>query len=53
MRDAVDLEAVRVLDPYLGEFPNRWLDFYWRVRYMQIDGKIVERLTFDLEECMR
>jgi len=53
MLETIHGEAERVLDPYIYEFPTRWLEFYWRVRYTRHNGKIVERLTFNLEKCLR
>ncbi len=54
LHTAVAAEATLHDEPFRAEFPFGWLEFYWRVRWTGVHGQEpIERLTFDLEECMR
>ena len=46
-------EALATQDAYAGEIPFGWLEFYWRVRWTGTAENHVERLTFNLERCMK
>jgi hypothetical protein len=48
------VNAFSKLDSYQGKFTDEWTEFYWRVRYTSDNhGKVIERLQFNLEKCMR
>jgi len=48
------VDLLSKFDPYRGKFTDEWTEFYWRVRYKSDqNGKVIERLQFNLEKCMR
>lgn len=54
LHTAIAAEATLHDQPYRAQIPFGWLEFYWRVRWTGSHGhEPVERLTFDLERCMR
>ncbi len=40
-------------NPYVKKFRDPWTEFYWRVRYKWENDGPVERLRFNLPECMK
>jgi hypothetical protein len=54
LHGTIAAESVLHDEPYRAQIPFGWLEFYWRVRWTGSHGhEPVERLTFDLERCMR
>lgn len=54
LHTAIAAEASLHDEPFRAQLPFGWLEFYWRVRWTGSHGQEpVERLTFDLERCMR
>jgi hypothetical protein len=49
----VRAEAIATQDAHAKEIPAGWLEFYWRVRWIGEAASSRERLTFQLERCMR
>jgi len=51
---SIAAEAALNDEPYRAQLPFGWLEFYWRVRWTGTHGQEpVERLSFNLERCMR
>jgi hypothetical protein len=53
MRSAVLQADGQTQDKVYPTMPDTWSAFYWRCRWAQADGQLVERLEFSLERCMR
>jgi hypothetical protein len=51
---AINMAAVGNDEPFsLPDDGDGWSRLYWRLRFGGEDDQVVERLTFDLEKCMR